>query len=137
MGDPRLYQIGVLSALLVYGMAWLDFEITAGRAVLLLGTVLATQALCDRLDARLRPQAASFRLRQGSGGQVGATGSRPINFKSALISGLSLCLLLRTNSPELAVLAARHRHRREVPVPHPRASTCSTPPMARWSRCCC
>ncbi len=92
MGDPRLYQIGVLSALLVYGMAWLDFEITAGRAALLLGTVLVTQALCDRLDARLRPS--------GIG-----EGPRPINFKSALISGLSLCLLLRTNSPGLAVLA--------------------------------
>ena len=83
MADPRLYQIGVLSGLLVYGMGWLDFEITVPRAALLLGTVLATQALCDRLDGR-----------------------RPANWKSALISGLSLCLLLRTNRPELAVLAA-------------------------------
>jgi enediyne biosynthesis protein E5 len=83
MADPRLYQIGVLSGLLVYGMAWLDFEITVPRAVLLLGTVLATQALCDRFD-----------------------GPRPANWKSALISGLSLCLLLRTNRPELAALAA-------------------------------
>src|SRR5439155_15371413 len=33
------------------------------------------------------------------------TGAR-FNPKSALISGLSLCLLLRTNSPELALLAA-------------------------------
>ena len=82
MRDPRIYQIGVLGALLVYGMAWLDFEITLARAVLLLGTVLVTQALCDRLD-----------------------GPRPANWKSALISGLSLCLLLRTNSPGLAVLA--------------------------------
>ena len=83
MADPRLYQIGVLSGLLVYGMAGLDFEITVPRAVLLLGTVLAMQALCDRID-----------------------GPRPANWKSALISGLSLCLLLRTNRPELAVLAA-------------------------------
>jgi enediyne biosynthesis protein E5 len=83
MADPRLYQIGVLSGLLVYGMAGLDFEITVPRALLLLGTVLATQALCDRLD-----------------------GPRPVNWKSALISGLSLCLLLRTNRPELAALAA-------------------------------
>ena len=82
MADPRLYQIAVLSGLLVYGMAWLDFEITVARAALLLATVLATQALCDRLD-----------------------GPRPPNFKSALISGLSLCLLLRTNRPGLAVLA--------------------------------
>jgi Na+-translocating ferredoxin:NAD+ oxidoreductase RnfD subunit len=97
MGDPRVYQIGVLSALLAYGMGWLDFEITPARAVLLLGTVLATQALCDRLDARLRPS--------GSGGATAHQGPRPVNWKSALISGLSLCLLLRTNSPGLAVLA--------------------------------
>ena len=83
MADPRLYQIGVLSGLLLYGMAWLDFEITVPRAALLLVTVLATQALCDRLD-----------------------GPRPANWKSALISGLSLCLLLRTSRPGLAVLAA-------------------------------
>jgi Na+-transporting NADH:ubiquinone oxidoreductase subunit NqrB len=80
--DPRLYQIAVLASLLVYGMAWLDFEITAARAALLLVTVLATQALCDRLERRAP------------------------NVMSALISGLSLCLLLRTNRPELAVLAA-------------------------------
>ena len=83
MADPRLYQIGVLSGLLVYGMGWLDFEITVPRAALLLLTVLATQALGDRLD-----------------------GPRPANWKSALISGLSLCLLLRTNRPGLAVLGA-------------------------------
>ena len=83
MADPRLYQIGVLSGLLLYGMAWLDFEITVPRAALVLGTVLATQALCDRLD-----------------------GPRPANWKSALISGLSLCLLLRTSRPGLAMLAA-------------------------------
>jgi Na+-transporting NADH:ubiquinone oxidoreductase subunit NqrB len=82
MADPRLYQIGVLASLLIYGMGWLDFDITIGRAALLLGTVLATQAVCDDLEGR------------------------PRNLKSALISGLSLCLLLRTNHPELAVLGA-------------------------------
>ena len=30
MGDPRLYQIGTLASLLVYGMGWVDFDITAG-----------------------------------------------------------------------------------------------------------
>jgi enediyne biosynthesis protein E5 len=82
MADPRLYQIGVLASLLVYGMGWLDFDITVSRAVLLLATVLITQALGDWLEAR-----------------------RP-NLKSALISGLSLCLLLRTNRTDIAVLAA-------------------------------
>jgi Na+-transporting NADH:ubiquinone oxidoreductase subunit NqrB len=82
MPDPRLYQIATLSSLLVYGMGWLDFGVTPARVCLLLLTVLATQACCDRL-----------------------TGAR-VNARSALISGLSLCLLLRTNRTELAVLAA-------------------------------
>ncbi|HEV3058749.1 MAG TPA: RnfABCDGE type electron transport complex subunit D [Vicinamibacterales bacterium] len=82
MTDPRLYQIATLSSLLAYGMGWLDFGVTPARVCLLLLTVLATQACCDRL-----------------------TGAR-VNARSALISGLSLCLLLRTNRAELAVLAA-------------------------------
>jgi Na+-transporting NADH:ubiquinone oxidoreductase subunit NqrB len=86
MADPRLYQIGTLASLLVYGMGWLDFDITPGRVALLLTTVLATQWTCDRLSGSRAPFASSAR--------------------SALISGLSLCLLLRTNHPELAVVAA-------------------------------
>ena len=83
MADPRLYQIGTLASLLVYGIVWLDFDITIARALTLLATVLVTQAVCDRLSA----QPAT-------------------NVRSALISGLSLCLLLRTNRIELAILAA-------------------------------
>ena len=83
MTDPRLYQIATLASLLVYGMVWLDFGVTVARVGLLLLTVLATQAVCDRLS--------------------GAAG---VNVKSALISGLSLCLLIRTNRIELAILAA-------------------------------
>jgi enediyne biosynthesis protein E5 len=80
--DPRVYQIGMLASLLVYGMGWLGFDITVGRACVLLLTVLGTQFICDRLE------------------------SRPVNVPSALISGLSLCLLLRTNRTDLAVIAA-------------------------------
>ena len=69
MADPRLYQIATLASLLVYGMGWLDFDITVPRAGLLLLTVLATQALCDRWMAG---------------------GSARVNVRSALISGLSL-----------------------------------------------
>ena len=86
MADPRLYQIGTLASLLVYGIGWLDFDITASRVVLLLTTVLATQWICDRLV--------------GGGARFGMTA------RSALISGLSLCLLLRTNRADLAALAA-------------------------------
>jgi Na+-transporting NADH:ubiquinone oxidoreductase subunit NqrB len=83
MADPRIYQIAVLGSLLVYGMGWLGFDITLERVVLLLSTVIGTQALCDYLSK-----------------------SRSVNVKSALISGLSLCLLCRTNHPELAFVAA-------------------------------
>jgi enediyne biosynthesis protein E5 len=85
MADPRLYQIGTLASLLIYGMGWLDFDITPGRVVLLLTTVLAMQWIGDRL-----------------------TGGPPFKSaaRSALISGLSLCLLLRTNRSDLAVVAA-------------------------------
>jgi Na+-transporting NADH:ubiquinone oxidoreductase subunit NqrB len=85
MADPRLYQIGTLATLLVYGMGWLDFDITPGRVILLLTTVLATQWAGDRLVA-----GPPFRS----------------SARSALISGLSLCLLLRTNVTQLAILAA-------------------------------
>jgi Na+-transporting NADH:ubiquinone oxidoreductase subunit NqrB len=82
VADPRLYQIAVLASLLVYGKGWLDFDITVARAAVLLLTALATQAIGDRIEGR------------------------PPNLRSALISGLSLCLLLRTNHTDLAVLAA-------------------------------
>jgi hypothetical protein len=81
--DPRHYQIAVLLGLLVYGIGWLDFEIGAGRAALILATVLATQYLCSRI----------WRL-------------PAFDPRSSLISGLSLCLLLRTNDPAVASLTA-------------------------------
>jgi Na+-transporting NADH:ubiquinone oxidoreductase subunit NqrB len=90
MTDPRLYQIGTLASLLVYGMGWLDFDVTPSRVALILSTVLITQWVGDRIGSRRHrtrpPFAASAR--------------------SALISGLSLCLLLRTNRADLAVVAA-------------------------------
>ena len=86
MTDPRLYQIGTLAALLVYGMGWLEFDITPARAALILATALGTQKICDRLSASPAPFVSTSR--------------------SALISGLSLCLLLRTNDVALACLAA-------------------------------
>jgi enediyne biosynthesis protein E5 len=86
MADPRLYQIGTLAALLVYGIGWLDFDMTVSRAGLLVTTALATQWICDRAAGRQSPFRSSAR--------------------SALISALSLCLLLRTNRADLAALAA-------------------------------
>jgi Na+-transporting NADH:ubiquinone oxidoreductase subunit NqrB len=83
MLDPRLYQIAVLASLLVYGTTRLDLEVRPTRALALLAAVLLTQYVCTRL--RRLPV---------------------FDPKSALISGLSLCLLLRTNSLTLAILAA-------------------------------
>lgn len=81
--DPRFYQIAVLSGLLIYGLGWLHFDITPDRAALLLSTALLTQYVCTKL-----------------------WGLPKFDPKSALISGLSLCLLLRTNLPLLAIVAA-------------------------------
>jgi enediyne biosynthesis protein E5 len=81
--DPRLYQIASLSGLLIYGTLALHFDLTAGRIALLLATTLLTQWLCGRL----------WKL-------------PAYDPKSALISGLSLCLLLRTNELAVAVAAA-------------------------------
>ncbi|HXT33659.1 MAG TPA: RnfABCDGE type electron transport complex subunit D [Vicinamibacterales bacterium] len=81
-----MYQIGTLAGLLIYGMGWLEFDITLTRAALLLFTVLATQWIGDRVTRSGAPLAMTAR--------------------SALISGLSLCLLLRTNYAVLAMAAA-------------------------------
>ena len=81
--DPRIYQISALAALLIYGMGWLEFEVGPAQAVVTLAGVLLMQWLCSRLWKleRFEP-------------------------KSALISGLSLCLLLRTNHLALAAAGA-------------------------------
>jgi enediyne biosynthesis protein E5 len=81
--DPRLYQISMLACLLAYGMFRLDFEISPGRAVTILASSLLTQYACSRL-----------------------WGLPTFDSRSAWISGLSLCLLLRTNSAALAVVTA-------------------------------
>jgi len=81
--DPRHYQIAVLGCLLAYGLIGLDFEIRPLTAAALLGTALLTQYVCSRL----------WRL-------------HVFDPRSAWISGLSLCLLLRTNSVALAIVTA-------------------------------
>jgi Na+-transporting NADH:ubiquinone oxidoreductase subunit NqrB len=79
--DPRLYQIAALAGLLAYGLLRLDLDVSLPRAALILATALVTQYACTRV----------WRL--------------PVfDPRSALISGLSLCLLLRT--PYALVAAA-------------------------------
>lgn len=81
--DPRNYQIVTLSGLLLYGALGLDFAIHPLQIAVTLGTALATQWLLGRV--------------------VGLPRFDP---KSPLISGLSLCLLLRTTHPGWAAAAA-------------------------------
>ncbi len=81
--DPRWYQIGSLALLLAWGLGRLGFDVGAPQVAVTVGTALAVQLL-------------------------GTTLARLPRFdpKSALISSLSLCLLLRTNALAIAALGA-------------------------------
>lgn len=81
--DPRLYQITVLSGLLIYGILALDLEVRPLQAATTLAAALAAQALFTRL-----------------------VGPGRFDPRSPLISALSLCLLLRTDHPALPAVAA-------------------------------
>jgi hypothetical protein len=82
--DPRHGQITTLAILLGYGLGWLVFDLTLVQVTVTIGTALAVQALADRWSVRPVLSGA----------------------KSALISSLSLCLLLRTDDVVLAAAAA-------------------------------
>jgi len=81
--DPRIYQIAILSCLLIYGVTKLDFEVNLVQSLLILSSVLITQFLFTKF------------LNLGR-----------FDPKSPLISGLSLCLLLRADSIILIILCA-------------------------------
>jgi Na+-translocating ferredoxin:NAD+ oxidoreductase RnfD subunit len=84
MSDPRHGQIVTLASLLLYGLTVLDFDITLAQVVVTIVSGLAVQAIADWWTSRDRVSGA----------------------KSALISALSLCLLLRTDALVLAAVAA-------------------------------
>lgn len=81
--DPRLYQIVTLGTLLTYGLLWLKFEVSFPQIAVTIGTALLAQYTAT--------------------GLVGLPSFDP---KSALISSLSLCLLLRTNDLTVSAAAA-------------------------------
>jgi enediyne biosynthesis protein E5 len=81
--DPRWYQIAMLSALLAYGMFGLGFDLGWAHVAAVIGAALGTQLLCTALCRLPR-----------------------FDPLSALISGIGLCTLLRTNGTALAMLAA-------------------------------
>jgi hypothetical protein len=84
MADPRHGQIATLASLLAYGLTFLEFDITFPQVVITLAAALLTQQLGDWWTGRDRTSGA----------------------KSALISALSLCLLLRTDALSLAAFGA-------------------------------
>ncbi|MEE9348099.1 MAG: RnfABCDGE type electron transport complex subunit D [Robiginitomaculum sp.] len=79
--DPRHYQIGVLTSLILAGVFVYDFELSPWHALACIGSTLATQALGDRLTGR------------------------KFDARSPLISALSLTILLRTGSIWLSLAA--------------------------------
>ena len=80
--DARWFQIVALTLLLLYGVIYLHFDISWDRIMGVLAVVVVSQYICTR----------AFHL--------------PVfDPKSALISGLSLCLLFRSNFMLLAVIA--------------------------------
>ena len=81
--DARYFQIVLLASLLLYGLLILRFDVSVERATIILCTVLATQLFFSKL----------YKL----------PAYEP---KSALISGISLCLLLRCDSVLLAIFIA-------------------------------
>ena len=92
--DARHGQIATLGTLLVYGMARLGFDITVTQALVTIGFAVAAQTVAEQA---LSGQATSG---QAPFGRVAS------GLKSALISSLSLCLLLRTDTLAMAGLAA-------------------------------
>ena len=81
--DPRPYQISVLSGLLLYGLFGLRFDVAPAQIAVTLAAGIVAQAMWTKLANLPRFDPAS-----------------------ALISSLSLCLLLRTNSLAVAALAS-------------------------------
>jgi enediyne biosynthesis protein E5 len=80
--DARHFQIATLASLLVLHILWFDLGATPLQAAITIASALAAQYACIRL-----------------------AGAGPFDWRSPLITGLSLSLLLRTQSPLLWVLA--------------------------------
>lgn len=81
--DPRHFQLAMLSTLLVYGLIWLRLEV----GLVQVGTTLVTAILTQVAMSRVVKLPS-------------------IDLRSALISGLSLCLLLRAQELGFVVFGA-------------------------------
>jgi enediyne biosynthesis protein E5 len=81
--DARTWQILSLGILLTYGVSILGFDQTPANIALITATALATQWLCSR-----------------------SISGKPFDPLSPLITGFSLCLLLRATSPVVLAISA-------------------------------
>jgi Na+-transporting NADH:ubiquinone oxidoreductase subunit NqrB len=82
-GDPRHYQIIFLSIFLFYGIVGLNWEVNSANLLLTFFTCLIAQSVFTALTTH------DYR-----------------SLKSAVISALSLCLMLKTNSAIVVVIAS-------------------------------
>lgn len=75
--DPRNYQIMVLVSMLIYGLVWLKFNLNILWLALILSVALLSQFAASKIWKSKSPR---------------------FEWRSALISGLSLCILMRCDS---------------------------------------
>jgi len=94
--DPREYQIVALSALLLLGIMRFGFEVPFTHVAVTLTSALAWQGLAARAWGRPSLDVA---------GPRSARVLPRFEWRSALISGLSLCLLVRARHPLWMALA--------------------------------
>ena len=80
--DARHFQIAALSTLLAINFVWIDFGAKPLHSALAIASALAAQAVCSRWFGLPR-----------------------VDLRSALITGLSLSLLLRADEPWLPAIA--------------------------------
>jgi Na+-transporting NADH:ubiquinone oxidoreductase subunit NqrB len=104
--DPRLYQIATLTGLLVYGLGWLDFDVPGAHAAVILTTVLLTQCIGNAVTGTQQVATRLVGPARFAPNHMVLSALASFDPRSALISGLSLCLLLRTNSLVVAILTA-------------------------------
>ena len=90
--DPRVYQISALSGLLAVGMLRFGFDIALLDVAVIITSALAAQGLAERMGRPVPPAAHAS--------------PPPAAWPSALISALSLCLLLRARHPVWLAIAA-------------------------------
>ena len=99
--DPRDYQVAALSTLLAVGITRFGFDIPLTHVAITLTSALAGQWWAPRMGRPATPAARVWATSDTARARPSA-----FEYKSALISGLSLCLLLRTRNPLWMALAA-------------------------------